>query len=181
MTRVCVYCGSSPGRRPVYLESAVRVGRTLARRGVGLVYGGASVGTMGAMADAALDAGGEVIGVIPRSLVDREVAHAGLTELHVVEGMHERKAKMTALSDGFLALPGGHGTLDELFEALTWAQLDIHDQPIAIWNVEGYWDPLLAMLDRAVDEAFLRPVHRALLFASPDLDAALAHLGAVHT
>ena len=152
MPRVCVYCGSSPGRRPIYLESAVAVGQTLAARGIGLVYGGASVGTMGAMADAALEAGGEVIGVMPRTLVDREVAHASLTELHVVEGMHERKAKMTALSDGFLAMPGGLGTLDELFEALTWAQLGIHDRPIAIWNVEGYWDPLLAMLDRAQDE-----------------------------
>lgn len=181
MKRVCVYCGSSPGQRPVYVERAVEVGRTLAGHGIGLVYGGASVGTMGAMANAALEAGGEVIGVIPRSLVDREVAHPSLSELHVVDGMHERKAKMTALSDGFLALPGGHGTLDELFEALTWAQLGIHEQPIAIWNIEGYWDPLLAMLDRAVEEGFLRPRHRALLFATDDLRQALAHLGVVST
>ena len=181
MPRVCVYCGSSPGRRPVDRESAVEVGRTLAARGIGLVYGGASVGTMGAMADAALAAGGEVIGVIPRSLVDREIAHPSLTALHVVDGMHQRKAKMTELSDGFLALPGGHGTLDELFEALTWSQLGIHDRPIAVWNVEGYWTPLLTMLDHAVVEGFVGPASRSLLFAASDLDEALAHLGVVRT
>jgi hypothetical protein len=176
MARICVYCGSSPGARPAYVDSARRVGRVLAERGVGVVYGGASIGTMGALADAALAAGGEVVGVMPRALVDREVAHGGLGALHVVEGMHERKALMTALSDGFLTLPGGHGTLDELFECLTWAQLGIHASPIALWNVEGYWDGLLAMLDHSVAEGFLRPVHRRLLVASADLDELLAHL-----
>ncbi|HBQ09635.1 MAG: TIGR00730 family Rossman fold protein [Sandaracinaceae bacterium] len=168
--RVCVFCGSSPGSRPIYLEGARAVGRALAERGVGVVYGGASVGCMGAVADAALEAGGEVIGVIPHSMVDRELAHPGLTDLHVVEGMHERKALMTALSDAFLALPGGHGTLDELFEALTWAQLGIHAQPIGVWNLEGYWDPLFAMLDRVVEEGFLRPHHRTLLLSSHALE-----------
>ena len=157
--RVCVFCGSSPGSRPIYLEGARAVGRALAERGVGVVYG-----------DAALEAGGEVIGVIPHSMVDRELAHPGLTDLHVVEGMHERKALMTALSDAFLALPGGHGTLDELFEALTWAQLGIHAQPIGVWNLEGYWDPLFAMLDRVVEEGFLRPHHRTLLLSSHALE-----------
>jgi len=175
MARICVFCGSSPGGRSAYAESAARLGRALAERRIGLVYG-AWVGTMGTLADAALEAGGEVVGVMPRSLVDREVAHAGLTELHVVEGMHERKALMTALSDGFLTLPGGPGTLDELFECLTWAQLGIHASPIALWNVAGYWDGLLAMLDHAVAEGFLQSRHRALLVASDDLDALLRHL-----
>ncbi|HJL16782.1 MAG TPA: TIGR00730 family Rossman fold protein [Sandaracinaceae bacterium LLY-WYZ-13_1] len=176
MSRICVYCGSADGTRPDYRAAAERVGRTLARRGLGLVYGGASVGTMGAMADAALDAGGEVTGIIPRSLVDREVAHPELTELHVVEGMHERKALMTALSDAFLTLPGGHGTLDELFECVTWKQLGLHDGPIGLWNVAGYWDPLLAMLARAGEEGFVRPAHRGLLIAGADLDDLLARL-----
>ncbi|HEY8428354.1 MAG TPA: TIGR00730 family Rossman fold protein [Sandaracinaceae bacterium] len=176
MARLCVFCGSSPGRRPAYLEAARALGRTLAERGHGLVFGGASIGLMGAVADAALAAGGEVIGVIPRSLVDREIAHPGLTELHVVETMHERKALMTRLSDAFLALPGGHGTFDELFEALTWSQLGIHEKPIGLWDVEGYFAPLLSMLDAAVAEGFVRPFDRARLRAGRSLDELLPRL-----
>ncbi|MCA9607237.1 MAG: TIGR00730 family Rossman fold protein [Myxococcales bacterium] len=174
--RVCVYCGSAPGKRPAYQEAAAAVGRSLARRGVGLVYGGAAVGTMGIVADAALAEGGEVIGVMPRQLDEREIAHRGLTELHVVSGMHERKAKMTALSDAFLALPGGFGTLDELFEALTWSQLGIHAQPVGLWNVEGYWTPLISLLDRMVDEGFLAPANRARLVSGDALDPLLDRL-----
>lgn len=173
MSRLCVFCGSSPGNRPIYLEAAKRLGRTLGERRVGIVYGGSSIGLMGAMADAALEAGGEVIGVIPRSMVDREIAHTGLSASHVVETMHERKALMTSLSDAFLAMPGGHGTLDELFEALTWSQLGIHEKPIALWDVSGYWQPLIAAIDHAVQEGFVRPRDRARLSASDDLEALL--------
>ncbi len=176
MARLCVFCGSSPGRRPIYLEAARALGRALAERGHGLVYGGSSIGLMGAAADAALAAGGEVIGVIPRSMVDREIAHERLTMSHVVETMHERKAKMTELSDAFVALPGGHGTLDELFEALTWSQLGIHAKPIGAWNVGGYWTPLLAALDHAVAEGFVRPHDRARLRVAEGLDDLLAQL-----
>src|SRR5512134_3683182 len=142
MKRVCVFCGSSPGRDPVHVEAASRMGRTLAARGLGLVYGGGRVGLMGAVADAALAAGGEVIGVIPRRLVDRELAHPGLTELHVVGSLHERKAKMAELADGFIALPGGLGTLEELAEVASWAQLELHDKPIGLLAPNGYWEPL---------------------------------------
>lgn len=175
--RVCVFCGSSPGNRPEYLETATALGHALGERGVGLVYGGSSVGTMGALASATLAAGGEVVGVIPRTLVEREVAHHHLTELHVVESMHDRKAMMTQLCDAFVALPGGHGTLDELFEALTWSQLGIHDKPITLLNVAGYWDPLLAMMERAEGEGFLRPADRARLRVVSDLPALLALFG----
>jgi hypothetical protein len=175
--RVCVFCGSSPGNRPEYRETAEALGRAFAERGIGLVYGGASVGSMGAIADAVLAGGGQVIGVMPRTLVEREVAHHGLSELHVVESMHDRKALMTQLSDAFVALPGGHGTLDELFEALTWSQLGIHDKPIAILNVAGYWDPLLAMMERASEEGFLRPTDRARLRVVSDLPGLLALFG----
>lgn len=170
MPRLCVFCGSSAGARPIYLDAARALGRALAERGCGLVYGGSSIGLMGAAADAALAAGGEVVGVIPRSMVDREIAHEGLTAQHVVETMHERKALMTRLSDGFLALPGGHGTLDELFEALTWSQLGIHEKPIGLWDVGGYFSPLLAMLDHAVAEGFVRPHDRARLHAAGSLE-----------
>lgn len=160
----------------MYRDAAVALGRTLAERGHGLVYGGSSIGLMGAAADAALAAGGEVIGVIPRSMVDREIAHTRLSGQHVVETMHERKALMTRLSDAFLALPGGHGTLDELFEALTWSQLGIHEKPIGLWNVGGYWSPLLAMLDSAVAEGFVRPHDRARLHAADTLEELLPTL-----
>src|SRR4051812_49148308 len=150
--RVCVFCGSNPGARPEYAAAARAVGRALAERGRGLVYGGGNVGLMGVCADAALAAGGEVIGVIPDALQTAEVAHGGLTRLHVVRTMHERKALMADLSDAFAALPGGFGTLDELFEILTWAQLGIHAKPVAILNVAGFFDPLLAMLDHQTAE-----------------------------
>lgn len=176
MARLCVFCGSSPGRRPIYRDAAVMLGRALAERGDGLVYGGSSVGLMGAVADAVLDGGGEAIGVIPRSMVDRELAHGRLSELHVVGTMHERKAMMVSLSDAFLALPGGHGTLDELFEALTWSQLGIHAKPIGVWNVDGYWDPLLAALDHMCAEGFVRPSDRARLIAERELDVLLSRL-----
>ena len=176
MTRVCIFCGSSKGARPVYMEAASRVGRSLAERGVGLVYGGAAIGTMGAVADAALAAGGEVIGVIPESLAAPERAHQGLTELRVVDSMHTRKTTMIGLSDALIALPGGHGTLDELFEALTWSQLGIHGLPIGAWNVEGYWTPLVSMMDHMVREGFVRPGDRARLRVEDQLDPLLDHL-----
>lgn len=176
---VCVYCGSSPGSRPEYMEAAVGLGRGLARRGWGLVYGGASVGLMGAVADAAVAGGGVAVGVLPRPLGAKELAHPGLTELVIVGSMHERKAEMVRRSGGFVALPGGFGTLDETFEALTWAQLGIHDKPIALLNVVGYFDPLLAWMDRAVEDRLLRPQHRDMILVSDDvaeiLDALVAY------
>jgi uncharacterized protein (TIGR00730 family) len=166
--RVVVFCGSSPGIRPEYAERATELGRLLVERGLGVVYGGASVGLMAAVADAALAAGGEVIGVIPRRLLDSEIAHAGLTKLHVVETMHERKALMAELSDAVIALPGGTGTLDELFEMFTWSQLGLHHKPIGLLEVAGYWEPLLAFLDHAVAERFLRAEHRDTLLVERD-------------
>jgi uncharacterized protein (TIGR00730 family) len=166
--RVCVFCGSSAGVRPQYAAAARELGGLLAHRGVGLVYGGAEVGLMGAVADAVIEGGGEAIGVIPRQLVDREIAHRSLADLRVVGSMHERKALMTELSDAFVVLPGGSGTLDELFEAFTWSQLGIHDKPIGLVDVEGYWEPLLSFLDHAVDEGFLRADHRASLRVARD-------------
>lgn len=174
MPRVCVFCGSSDGASPKYLEAARHTGRVIAERGLGLVYGGASIGTMGAVADAALEAGGEVIGVIPKVIAEHEVAHGGLTKLHVVEGMHERKALMTALSDRFLVLPGGLGTLDELFEAMTWRWLGIHDNPIGLLDVDGYWAPLIAALDRFVDEGFVRAAQRDRLRVDSAVEALLS-------
>jgi uncharacterized protein (TIGR00730 family) len=166
--RLCVFCGSSAGTRPEYLAAARALGRVLAERGVGLVYGGASVGLMGAVADAALAAGGHVAGVIPRALVEREIAHPGLSELHVVRTMHERKALMNELSDGFVALPGGIGTLEELFEVWTWAQLGVHGKPCALLDVAGFYAPLLAFLDHARDEGFVRERQRAMLLVDDD-------------
>jgi uncharacterized protein (TIGR00730 family) len=174
--RVLVFCGSSPGARPEYAESADALGRLLAGRGLGLVYGGASVGLMGAVADGALAAGGEVIGVIPRGLVEREIGHPGLTELREVSTMHERKALMAELSDAVIALPGGTGTLDELFELFTWSQLGLHRMPIGLLDVAGYWQPLLAMLDHMVAERLLRAEHRATLLVSTDAAALLDQL-----
>ena len=158
--RICVYAGSNPGADPAYAEAAADLARTLAGRGVGVVYGGARVGLMGILADTALEAGGEVIGVMPQDLVDREIGHTGLTELHVVASMHERKALMAELSDGFVALPGGAGTLEELIEVYTWSQLGLHAKPMGVLNVNGYYDGLAALLDHAVQEGFLRPQHR---------------------
>ncbi len=174
MRRICVFCGASRGRSPGYLELAASVGAGLAERGIGLVYGGSRVGMMGAVADAALASGGEVIGVIPRRLVDRELAHPGLTELRVVDTLHERKAGMALLADGFIALPGGLGTLEELAEVASWSQLGLHSKPIGLLDRDGYWDALLAWLDHAVTEGFVAPEHRRLITADPDLATLLA-------
>lgn len=155
ISRVTVFTGSSPGRHPSYREAAEAVGTALARAGMGLVYGGGDVGLMGAVASAGRAAGGEVIGVIPQALVDKEIAHPDLTRLEVVADMHERKMRMAELCDAFVALPGGIGTLEELFEAWTWLQLGIHSKPIALYDVDGFWDPMLAMIDRMVEEGFI--------------------------
>ena len=172
---VCVFCGSQPGRDPGYAEDAKDLALALVRRDVRIVYGGAHVGVMGALADAALTSGGEVVGVIPRHMVRPEVAHEGLTELHVVATMHERKALMAELADGFVALPGGLGTLEELAEILTWSQLGLHEKPVAILDSRSFFEHLLDFLDHAVDEGFVQPRHRALLLADdlpgPLLDA----------
>jgi uncharacterized protein (TIGR00730 family) len=161
--RLCIFCGSSPGARPAYSEATVELAQLLAARGIGIVYGGASVGLMGLLADTAMAAGGEVLGVIPNALERKEIARHGLTELHVVDSMHERKALMAELSDAFVALPGGSGTLEELFEVFTWSQLGLHRKACALLNVAGYYDGLAAFLDHAVDERFLRAEHRAML------------------
>ena len=177
ISRICVFCGASPGRDPAYLELAASVGAGLAERGIGVVYGGSRVGMMGALADAALAVGGEVIGIIPRRLVDRELAHGGLTELRVVETLHERKAEMASTSDGFIALPGGLGTLEELAEVASWAQLGLHAKPIGLLGPAGYWDALLGWLDHAVAEGFIAPGHRTLVDLDPDLEALLERFG----
>ena len=176
MKRVCVFCGSSAGARDDYSHAAHALAAAMAKRGLGLVYGGGNVGLMGKVADAMLRAGGEVIGVIPQSLVAREVAHRGLTELRVVDTMHQRKALMNELSDGFIAMPGGFGTFEEFFEIVTWSQLGIHLKPSGLLNVSGYYDHLLKMLDRAVTERFVRPAHRELVIADTDADRLLQRL-----
>lgn len=163
MQRICVFCGSSLGTRPAYAEMARALGAELARRKLGLVYGGSSIGLMGVLADAVLAAGGEVIGVLPRGLFRREVAHTSLTELHEVESMHERKALMAELADGFIALPGGYGTLDELFEIVTWAQIGLHRKPIGLLDVEQFFVPLLAFLRQVSQEGFIPPQHLHVL------------------
>ena len=168
MRRVCVFCGSSKGARPEYTEAARQMGAALARQGIGLVYGGGRVGLMGTLADAVLAAGGEVIGVIPEALMAWEVGHQGLADLRVVGSMHERKALMAELSDAFIALPGGYGTLEEFCEVLTWGQLGLHRKPCGLLNVEGYYDPLLALLDHALAERFLQPAHRSLVLEERD-------------
>jgi uncharacterized protein (TIGR00730 family) len=173
MQRVCVFCGSKSGDRPEYTEVACRLGVVAARRGLELVTGAGHVGLMGILADAALQAGGRVVGVIPQALVERELAHGGLSEIHVVASMHERKAKMADLSDAFVALPGAYGTADELFEILTWAQLGLHCKPIGLLDVEGFFDPLLAWLDHTVREGFLRERHRRLLLGANDAEELL--------
>lgn len=173
MRSICVFCGSSTGRRDTYTAAARAMAAEMVRRELTLVYGAGDVGLMGVLADAVLAAGGWVIGVIPRGLVLREVAHQGLTELHVVESMHERKALMAELSDAFIALPGGIGTLEELCEVLTWAQLGIHAKPVGLLNVEGYFAPLISMLDHAVAEGFMKPDHRRLLLGETGVAALL--------
>src|SRR5579884_1719042 len=173
MRRICVFAGSSLGAREAYAEAARALGRALAQRGLGLVYGGASVGLMGVVADAALAAGGEVIGVLPRGLFRREVPHRHLTELREVGSMHERKALMADLADGFIALPGGYGTFDELFEIITWAQLGIHSKPIGLLNVADYFAPLLALITYASKEGFIPPDNTQLLLEEEDPAALL--------
>lgn len=167
--RLCVFCGSSAGSDPVYMEQATRLGEALARAGIGLVYGGASVGLMGAVADAALANGGEVIGVIPQALKQKEIAHPGLQDLRVVNSMHERKALMAELSDGFIAMPGGVGTLEELFEVWTWAQLGYHEKPCALFNVNGFYDGLSAFLAHVVNQAFLKDEYRQMVIVKDDV------------
>ena len=176
MKRVCVYCGSSSGANPVHRDAAENLGALLATRGIGLVYGGGNVGLMGAVADGALRVGGEVIGVIPTALMDKELGHTGVTNLHVTASMHERKQLMADLSDGFIALPGGVGTLEELFETFTWLQLGFHAKPVGLLNVGGFYDSLLTFLRHAADEQFLRGEHLASLLVERDADALLARM-----
>ena len=178
MKHVCVFSGSSPGGDVAYRAAATDLGHRLAERGIELVYGGASVGLMGAVADAAMEGGGHVIGVIPQSLVDREIAHPAIGDLRVVESMHERKALMADLSDAFVALPGGVGTLEELFEIYTWNQLGLHAKPLGLFNVRGYYDGLARFLDHAVEERFVTPHHRAMLLVSEHLDELIDGLDA---
>ncbi len=176
LRRVCVFCGSSSGVRPEYESAGRALGAALAGRGIGVVYGGASVGLMGVVADAVLAASGEAIGVIPQALVDREVAHPALSELHVVGSMHERKALMAELSDAFVALPGGMGTLEELFEVFTWRQLGLHEKPIALLDVLGYWAGLAAFLEHVEAEGFLRAVHHRTIMIEADVGTLLERL-----
>ena len=173
---ICVFCGSSRGARPDYIEASVQLARAMAEQNLSLVYGGAHVGIMGAIANELLELGGKVYGVIPESLVEMEVAHQGLTELYVVKDMHERKAKMTDLADGFISLPGGLGTLEEMFEVLTWAQLGFHDKPSGLLNVAGYYNDLLSFLDHANNEGFMRREHRQLLIDESEPEQLLARL-----
>lgn len=178
MRSLCVYCGSNAGNKPAYAERAIALGDRIAKERMQLVYGGGNVGLMGIVADAVLAAGGEVIGVIPEQLVNWEVAHKGVTRLEVVANMHERKKRMFDLSDGFVALPGGFGTLDEMFEMLTWRQLGIGDKPCAFLDVEGFYSPLMGMIDRMVEERFLHPEQRADLWHGDDLDAMIGWMRA---
>lgn len=176
--RIAIYCGSSRGLDPVFQTAAVDLARHLVSQGIGIVYGGGNVGIMGVIADAAMSAGGEVIGVIPESLMAKELGHGGVTELHVVRSMHERKQMMVDLSDGFIALPGGFGTLDELFETLTWLQLGFHGKPVGLLNVAGFFDHLLTFLDHMTATGFLKPEHRASLLMETDPGALLSAMRA---
>jgi len=171
--RIAVFCGSSSGRRPEFLQAATHLGQLLAQQGIGIVYGGASVGLMGAVATAAREAGGEVIGVLPQSLMDRELAHTNLSELHIVGSMHERKATMSDLADAFLALPGGIGTFEELFEVWTWGVLGYHRKPCGLLNINGFYDGLISFLDHVVEDEFLRPVYRDMLLVESSPEAML--------
>lgn len=179
MKRICVFCGSKFGKNGLYRQAAQRLGRLLVQRGHGLVYGGGSVGLMGVLADAVLAAGGEVIGVIPDALVTPERAHPGVAQMYVVDSMHLRKARMNELSDAFVALPGGFGTLEELFEVISWSQLGIHRKPVGLLNVAGYYNPLVRLLDHAMAEGFIKPRHRQLLVVADQperlLDALVRH------
>jgi uncharacterized protein (TIGR00730 family) len=177
--RVCVFCGASSGARAAYADAARAFGVAAARRGLGVVYGGGRVGLMGALAEGALGAGGEVIGVIPQELVDRELAHGGLSELRVVGSLHERKAMMAELADGFAALPGGFGTLDELLEQLTWSQLGLHSKPVGLLDVADYWHPLVALARHATEEGFVREADLASIAVAADADALLDRLAAM--
>ncbi|MCE0916561.1 TIGR00730 family Rossman fold protein [Pseudomonas sp. NMI760_13] len=170
---VCVFCGASIGANPAYREAAIALGQAIARRGLTLVYGGGAVGLMGTVADAALAAGGEVIGIIPQSLMNAEIGHKGLTRLEVVDGMHARKARMAELSDAFIALPGGLGTLEELFEVWTWGQLGYHAKPLGLLDVNGFYEKLGGFLDQIVEEGFVRPQHRAMLLLGQQPEALL--------
>lgn len=163
MKRICVFCGSSSGKSKEFMEAATLLGQELVSHNIGLVYGGSNVGLMGRIADSVLEGGGEAVGVIPHSLVSKEVAHTGLTDLRIVNSMHERKAAMADLADGFIALPGGLGTLEELFEVMTWAQLGFHQKPCAMLNINGYYDNLIAFLDHAVEQQFVKDIHRNML------------------
>lgn len=176
LTRVCVFAGSNAGASPEYRLATEGLAQRLASRGVGIVYGGARVGLMGVLADTALAANGRVYGVIPSALVAKEIAHPHLTELHVVSSMHERKAAMVEMAEAFIALPGGFGTWEEFFEVLTWAQLGLHTKPCGLLNVRGYFDPLLALVDHAIDEGFVRPEYRRMICAAETPDALLASL-----
>jgi uncharacterized protein (TIGR00730 family) len=178
MQRICVFCGSNIGARSIYQQAAETLGQVLVQRQIELVYGGGRVGLMGIIADAVLAAGGKAIGVIPQALADKEVAHAGLTQLHLVSSMHERKALMADLADGFIAMPGGYGTFEEFCEVLTWTQLGIHQKPCGLLNVAGFYDPLLMMLDHATAEQFIRPMHRSLVLAAVDPNELLDNLAA---
>jgi uncharacterized protein (TIGR00730 family) len=178
LKRICVYCGSSVGARPAYKQTAQRLGELMAERGIGLVFGGGCVGLMGVVADAALAQGGEAIGVIPQSLVRREIGHRGVTKLHVVETMHQRKSLMADLSDAFIALPGGYGTLEEICETITWSQLGIQQKPCGLLNIENYWDGMLQFLDHAVREDFVRPENRGLVLVASTPEQMLDQLAA---
>ncbi len=168
MKRICVFCGSSSGARPEYTDAAITIGTEIVRRGLELVYGGGRIGLMGVVADSVLAAGGRAIGVIPKALMTKEIAHAGLSELHVVESMHERKAMMADRTDAFIALPGGFGTMEEFFEVLTWAQLGLHRKPCALLNTAGYYDGLLALFETFLDQKFVLPEHRTLVLDDTD-------------
>lgn len=176
--RVCVYCGSSDAVSPLYKAAAREMGEALLERGMGLVFGGGRVGLMGVVADTVLAGGGEVFGVIPRKLLDLELGHTDCTELFVVESMHARKLMMAQLADAFVALPGGYGTMEELFEVTTWTQLEYHKKPVGLVNVDGYYDPLLAWIDRAAGEGFVRPLHRDLISADTAPGPLLATMAA---
>lgn len=178
MKHLCVFCGSNSGSRPVYKAVAQALGRALVERGLGLVYGGGNVGLMGTIADSVLAVGGTAIGVIPQALVDKELAHKDLTQLHIVGSMHERKAMMADLSDGFIALPGGFGTFEEFCEVLTWAQLGFHQKPCGLLNIDGYYNTLIAMFDHATVEQFVRPAHRSLVLEAQDPNQLLDRMAA---
>ena len=171
MKSLCVYCGANSGANPAYIEGAIALGTRMARDGIRLVYGGGNIGLMGTVADAVLAAGGEVVGVIPKQLVDMEVAHGGLTDLEVVDSMHQRKARMFDLADAFVAMPGGFGTLEEIVEMFTWRQLGISEKPCALLDINGYYQPLVAMMDRMVEERFLHPGQREDMWTGQDIDA----------